>query len=331
MRGYIKSLLFAAICAVSFSSEAQVVCPNADLTNGTTADATQVMGWLDCKAPMYSPIFSGNVGIGMTSPISPLTVQSANGGSDRTVATFSNTYTGSGESTSVALLNDGVTGDVSVFGPDYGPSLYNNKTLLESYNNPVGLNGGGASGSISLITASVERLHIDSSGNVGIGTSSPGQILDVAGTIRQSGCTTAGTLAVDSSGDIICSSDARLKNIRGRYIGGLDEIARIQPVLFTYKPTKQNPNETFVHAGFIAQEIKAVIPQASALQRDGYYSLDTTAILAASVNAIKELDRRLKEKGAQIDRLEKQIAQNAALISRLEKLERRERFKTASR
>ena len=33
----------------------------------------------------------------------------------------------------------------------------------------------------------------------------------------------------------------------------------------------------------------ATIPQAVARQHNGYYSLDTTAILAASVNAIKEL------------------------------------------
>jgi hypothetical protein len=60
-------------------------------------------------------------------------------------------------------------------------------------------------------------------------------------------------------------------------------------VRFTYKPTAKDPRETFVHAGFIAQNVKAAIPEASARQKDGYYSLDTTAILAAAVNAIKEL------------------------------------------
>jgi hypothetical protein len=127
------------------------------------------------------------------------------------------------------------------------------------------------------------------SGNVGIGSGVPVQVLDVAGTIRQSGCTTAGTLAVNSSGDIICSSDARLKNILGSYASGMDAILRLKPVRFTYKPTAKDPRETFVHAGFIAQNVKTAIPEASARQKDGHYSLDTTAILAAAVNAIKEL------------------------------------------
>ena len=46
---------------------------------------------------------------------------------------------------------------------------------------------GGTGGNISLFTASSERLRIDSSGNVGIGTSSPGQALEVSGDIAFSG------------------------------------------------------------------------------------------------------------------------------------------------
>jgi hypothetical protein len=125
-------------------------------------------------------------------------------------------------------------------------------------------------------------------GNVGIG-SAAAQKLDVAGTIRQSGCTTAGTLSTNASGDIICTSDARLKNVVGRYEGGLDALARVTPQRFTFKSTRADPVETFVHAGFIAQNVMLAIPEASARQRNGYYSLDTTAILAAAVNAIKQL------------------------------------------
>jgi hypothetical protein len=162
---------------------------------------------------------------------------------------------------------------------------------------------------------STGKIYIDAAADlvlrpgsgVGIGTSTPGQKLDVAGTIRQSGCTTAGTLAVNGSGDIICSSDARLKNVQGRYMDGLKAIARLQPVLFTYKPTRANPTETFVHAGFIAQEVKAAIPQASARQRDGYYSLDTTAVLAASVNALKELKAESDSQRLEITQLRREV------------------------
>ena len=115
-----------------------------------------------------------------------------------------------------------------------------------------------------------------------------------AGVVQQKGCVVAGTLSADTSGNIICTSDARLKNILGNYEGGLSALSQITPQLFTYKTTPSNPIETFVHAGFIAQNVMAVIPQASALQPNGYYSLDTTAILATTVNAIKEMNLNLE-------------------------------------
>ncbi len=102
----------------------------------------------------------------------------------------------------------------------------------------------------------------------------------------------------------------------GDYTVGLEALAHISPKLFTYKPTKSDPVETFVHAGFVAQNVMTVIPQASALQRDGYYSLDTTAVLAATVNSVKQLkalaDKQAAESGQLRTRLEATGGQLAA-------------------
>lgn len=317
MRKFLVSLLIAmAIC--SGQVPAQAACSWTTISNGGTADATQVMNNFDCLAPKSSPIFTGNVGIGTTSPGANVEIQDAIG-SNLLRLNGPNT-TNNGPYITFAR-NSSVIGYVGSYagiqiGNSSDTELWSNTDLiLTSNTGDIRFNSN---------TGVTERMRITSAGNVGIGTTSPARPLDVAGTIRQTGCTTAGTLAVNSSGDIICSSDARLKNVLSAYRSGLEAVMKLEPALFTYKATAENPRETFIHAGFIAQNVKAAIPQASALQRDGYYSLDTTAILAASVNAIKELKTRLETKDKQIN----------LLNARLDKIERRERqfaVRTASK
>ncbi|MDD5164827.1 MAG: tail fiber domain-containing protein [Patescibacteria group bacterium] len=138
-------------------------------------------------------------------------------------------------------------------------------------------------------TLPTERLRVTTAGKVGIGITNPGQALDVTGTIRQSACKTAGTLSANTSGDIICTSDERLKNIYGYYQGGLAALSAINPIKFSYK------GEDFVHVGFSAQNVKSVLPEASALQDSGYWSLDDTSITALTVNAIKEQQKEIED------------------------------------
>lgn len=303
-----------ATCAYSFSS----------FSNGDPANAAQVMG--NFNYILQCPNFIGPVGIGVAAPSAIFHIVDTNGGIffDGSGATY-NRF----KSTTVAAS---VGRDLMFTTADVGtsPNLYiahsgyvgigtaSPSAILHVADTNGGMFFDGSGPSYNRIksttaTASVGRalmftaqnsgttadFYISSAGNIGIGTDSPAAKLVVSGTIRQSNCTTAGTLSTNTSGDIICASDARLKNILGDYADGLNAITQITPQRFTYKPTPTNPVETFVHAGFIAQDVRRAIPQATALQRSGYYSLDTTAILAASVNAIKELkianDRQAKE------------------------------------
>ena len=50
----------------------------------------------------------------------------------------------------------------------------------------------------------------------------------------------------------------------------------------------QFKNETYTHIGFSAQNIQKVIPEATPLQANGYLGLDTNAITAAMINAMKQ-------------------------------------------
>ena len=83
-------------------------------------------------------------------------------------------------------------------------------------------------------------------------------------------------------------SDKRLKENITPITYGLNEILQLNPVSFDWK-NDNNKNKQF---GFIAQEVQEVMPEAVI---DGeYLGLEKDAINTALVNAIKELEARLK-------------------------------------
>ena len=131
------------------------------------------------------------------------------------------------------------------------------------------------------------------------------------------------------------TSDLRIKNVVGEYKSGLDAVAKLEPVRFTYKgndtsgppdhyppgakdtPAKKGapavpyPNSTHYqmavaqteYIGLIAQATEAVMPELVS-QSKGYIngvevqdlrSLDTTPLIFALINAVKELKARVEQ------------------------------------
>lgn len=152
----------------------------------------------------------------------------------------------------------------------------------------------------------------------------PRLVIGNTGDIRISGYG-AGTLVTDSSGNITASSDARLKNVTGSFTRGLDSILQLSPKVYTWKPESgMNPND--VNVGFIAQEVKPAIPEAvgSVKTRDveqidsktgkkskttkreasEFLSLSDRPIIAALVNAVKELKAENDDLKARLEKLE---------------------------
>lgn len=214
--------------------------------------------------PSMSTLFyinsSGNVGIGTTGPGSRLEVSGPEG-----------TPSLSADSGIITLRGNTVAGGVTLnFGTYNGTPNY--ATWIQA---------------AYTTSASTEPLAIQPlGGSVGIGTATPGQKLDVAGTIRQTGGVNC-ALATNSSGDILCSSDERLKDVKGYYTGSLDVVDAIDPVRFNFK------GETYEHVGFSAQNVQKVLPEATPQQKDGYLGFDSSALLAVSVNAIKDLKSQI--------------------------------------
>lgn len=113
-----------------------------------------------------------------------------------------------------------------------------------------------------------------------------------------------GSLSV-ASGTVTTSSDARLKNDRGAFTRSLADVIKISPRTYTWKPESGIISDT-EYSGFIAQDVQAAIPEAVAESAKGTLGLNTTPIIAALVNSVKEL-----------------AASNAALAARIAALEAR--------
>jgi hypothetical protein len=93
-------------------------------------------------------------------------------------------------------------------------------------------------------------------------------------------------------------SDERLKN-HAPYTGGLEEILGITPIRFTYNELGQKFggwDKEHVYVGFSAQNVQKSIPEAiqGTEGPEEYLSFDDRPVIAALVNAVKELTKRIK-------------------------------------
>jgi len=103
----------------------------------------------------------------------------------------------------------------------------------------------------------------------------------------------AGTLTTDASGNITATSDERLKVISGNFTKGLSEIVSITPIVFKWNgETVYDKVNDYV--GFSAQNMELAIPEAVGQNMDGFKTLSDRPLLAAMVNAIKELKTRIE-------------------------------------
>jgi hypothetical protein len=118
-----------------------------------------------------------------------------------------------------------------------------------------------------------------------------------------------GTAFKPGGGSWTTFSDARLKDIAGKFERGLHEILALEPIRYHYKadnPMGAPPGDE--HIGFIAQSVQKVIPEAVIERPDGYLMLNNDPIMWTLVNALKEEHRRNDMLQARVERLERNMS-----------------------
>ena len=153
-------------------------------------------------------------------------------------------------------------------------------------------------------------------GSLGIGTSTPSAQLTTTGTVRFAGFG-AGTLQTDALGNVTVSSDERLKDIHDHFTRGIADLIKIDPITYTWKEETGYDTAT-VYTGFSAQNVQDAIPEAVATDTKGFLTLSDRPILAAVVNAVKELWEKVTGHDIEIEELQQQLREQQSEIRALQ-------------
>jgi len=198
---------------------------------------------------------SGNVAIGTTSSSVPLLVQTSDTGH---VATFFRK----------------TDGDAEI---QIGQSTAVNKAAV------IGFNQAGAYYYMSVYGLGYNRLVFNSSGYLGVGTTTPSYPLEMA----SGACVTSGGVWMNASSREYKTDIKQLTAEKA-----MDALTQLKPVEFAYKADSQEK-----HVGFIAEDAPQLV---AAKDRKGMSPMDVVAVLTKVVQEQQKTIGELSEKVAQL-------------------------------
>ena len=272
---------------------------------GAGALAANTTGYLNVAIGSRSMVTNStgnnNVAIGDQSLINEQTGQNNVAVGNATIGGYGNSSYNTAIGTNALYYNANSTSYNTAVGYSTGPTLSstnthsvylgsNARTSTTGLTNLIVI-GDSAVGTQSnqLVLGSTTITQTLLNGNVGIGTTTPAVQLDTTGSVRFELLKGAGAnLVVDSLGNVTVSSDERLKNIQGSFTRGLTDLEQINPISFKWKP-ETGYDTTNTYSGFSAQNVQLAIPEAISTDSKGYLTLADRPIIAALVNAVKEI------------------------------------------
>ncbi len=135
---------------------------------------------------------------------------------------------------------------------------------------------------LSLVTGGSDRLFINASGMVGIGTNAPAYNLHVNGSA-------GGTSAYTNVSDRRYKQDFQAINHDG--YSAIEKISMLEGLYFTWRQD-EFPNKKFQKGrdlGVVAQNVEEVFPEAVMTGGDGFKSVAYSKLVAPLIEAVKEL------------------------------------------
>ena len=130
------------------------------------------------------------------------------------------------------------------------------------------------------------RMSINSSGNVGIGDSTPSYKLDVAGTIR-------------ATADVIAYSDERIKDNIETIENPLEKVKELRGVSYNRNDIEDKSKKI----GVIAQEVEKVLPEVVEQDDEGKYSVAYGNMVGLLIESVKEQQKQIEELKSEIQEL----------------------------